>query len=50
MAKYPSSGRGGSWINLPRDCRSAAREGADTVSKVNHRGFRVLMEPHNSPP
>jgi formylglycine-generating enzyme required for sulfatase activity len=33
--------RGGSWYVSPRSCRSAHREGRDTVVRSNNVGFRV---------
>ncbi|MGO9475508.1 MAG: SUMF1/EgtB/PvdO family nonheme iron enzyme, partial [Rhodomicrobium sp.] len=34
-------GRGGSWLDLPRDLRSAYRGRSSTVTRGNLLGFRV---------
>ncbi|MGD1913172.1 MAG: formylglycine-generating enzyme family protein [Rivularia sp. (in: cyanobacteria)] len=35
--------RGGSWVTLPRRCRSASRSGNDHVLRFNDVGFRVVL-------
>jgi predicted Zn finger-like uncharacterized protein len=37
--------RGGSWINLPQNCRSAFRTKAPPTSRRSHLGFRLAFEP-----
>lgn len=34
--------RGGSWLNDPRDCRSAHREYGDSETRFNRFGFRIV--------
>ncbi|WP_347277598.1 MULTISPECIES: SUMF1/EgtB/PvdO family nonheme iron enzyme [Leptolyngbya] len=34
--------RGGSWINNPRNCRSATRNNNDAGTRNNNNGFRVV--------
>ncbi len=34
--------RGGSWVNVPEDCRSAYRLYSDLVNRDDHGGFRVV--------
>ena len=34
--------RGGSWLNDPRDCRSAHREYGDSDTRFNRFGFRIV--------
>jgi formylglycine-generating enzyme required for sulfatase activity len=38
--------RGGSWLDAPQDCRSAARNGAAARVRGNHLGFRVACSLH----
>jgi formylglycine-generating enzyme required for sulfatase activity len=40
--------RGGSWIDVPRDCRSAARDVNDPVNRLNSIGFRVVSRARTS--
>ncbi|MFW9264629.1 caspase, EACC1-associated type [Nostoc sp. CALU 546] len=35
--------RGGSWVNAPRNCRSAYRSCRTRVGRSNHVGFRVVL-------
>lgn len=39
----PRLARGGSWRDLPRDCRSAARQPYRPYQKVYNVGFRVVL-------
>jgi formylglycine-generating enzyme required for sulfatase activity len=39
--------RGGSWINYPRDCRSACRNGFPQDMHDDNRGFRVCCLPQD---
>jgi formylglycine-generating enzyme required for sulfatase activity len=36
--------RGGSWINSPRNCRSAIRSDLNPANRINDVGFRVVCE------
>lgn len=45
----PASGtlrvqRGGSWVDPPKDCRSAMRGGYGVTGRINLFGFRVVMQ------
>jgi len=35
--------RGGSWVDLPADCRSASRNWGGPVSRIDNGGFRVAV-------
>jgi formylglycine-generating enzyme required for sulfatase activity len=43
-SEEPRVVRGGSWRDLPRDCRSAARRSYRPYQKVYNVGFRVVAE------
>ena len=46
-AEEPRVVRGGSWRDLPRDCRSASRLPYRPYQKVYNVGFRVVSEAHD---
>ena len=37
--------RGGSWYDVPRDCRAAAREKMAPNTRASKIGFRIVVEP-----
>ncbi|MFN7741563.1 MAG: formylglycine-generating enzyme family protein [Cyanobacteriota bacterium] len=39
--------RGGSWLNYPRNCRSAVRDGGRPDNRSFDRGFRVCCLPQD---
>jgi formylglycine-generating enzyme required for sulfatase activity len=41
--------RGGSWGNLPDDCRAAVRSRGNSDSQNFNRGFRVVYAPARTP-
>ena len=41
--------RGGSWLNFPRDCRSASRNGFEPVLRDDDIGFRVCCSAPRTP-